>query len=335
MQRGLIMATVTSSQPLSFDLLSGFTTGFCIEQIIASASQSEFQTQTPQGLLIVGCGSQPNLQENWVRDVVSQWKIRTAVNQCDGLPGFHTCTEGSSLSKVISKCRSIGSLLPVQKLLMTDVQPASNSNKRSRLFVITRFDRISKNESDQFLASQCIDFLLESSSLLVVTLPSHPSTLDLHPALASRLCAGFLLPIPTRASSIEKTHRDRSASVATYKSKIQVPHKKIRQEIDRKTTDTIKKIIRTVAKHFGILPDDITSGSQRRCHVRPRGFAMYCVRQMTNLSSHEIGRNFGGRDHSTVLHSLKVTTKIIQQDQNALADLHEITSTLQNTKRYR
>ncbi len=333
MQRGLIMATVTSSQPLSFDLLSGFTTGFCIEQIIASAAQSEFQMQTPQGLLIVGFGSQPNSQKNWIRSVINQWNIRTALNQCDGQPGFHTCTEGSSLSKVISKCRSIGSLLPVRKLLMTDAQPASSSNDCSRLFVITHFDRISKNESDQFLASQCIDFLLESSSLLVVTLPSHPSTLNLHPALASRLCAGFLLPIPTRASSIEKTHRNSSASDASYRSKIQVSHKQLRREIDRKTTDTIKKIIQTVAKHFGILPDDITSGSQRRCHVRPRGFAMYCVREMTNLSSHEIGRNFGGRDHSTVLHSLKVTTKILQQDANASADLHEITSTLQNTKR--
>jgi chromosomal replication initiator protein len=66
--------------------------------------------------------------------------------------------------------------------------------------------------------------------------------------------------------------------------------------------------------------------------VRPRGFAMYCVREMTNLSSHEIGRNFGRRDHSTVLHSLKVTTNIIQQDQSAWADLQEIISTLQLTK---
>ena len=333
MQRGLTMATVTSSQPLSFELLSGFTTEYCIEKIVASAAQSEFQTQTPQGLLIVGCGSQPNLQENWLRNIINQWEIRTALNQCDSLPGFYTFTEGSSLSKVIRKCRSTGSLLPVQKLLMTDAQPVDDSNDRSRLFIITRFDCISRNESDQFLASQCIDFLLGNSSLLIVTLPSHPTTLGLHPALASRLCAGFLLPIPTHTSFIQKRLQKSSTSTASHESKIQISHKKLQQKIDRKTTDVIKKIIQNVARHFGILPDDITGGSQRRCHVRPRGFAMYCVREMTNLSSHEIGRNFGGRDHSTVLHSLKVTTKILQQDQNALADLHEITSTLQNTKR--
>ena len=332
MQRGRTMATVTPSQPLSFDRLSGFTTRFCIEKIVASAARSECQTQAPQGILIVGCGGQQNLQEHWVFNVIAQWETRTAQNKDDDLTGFYTRIDGSSLSKVIRKCRSIGSLLPVHKLLMTDPLSTCNSNDCSRLVVITNFDRISKNESDQFLASQCIDFLLENSSLLVVTLPSHPTTLDLHPALASRLCAGFLLPISTHTSCVEKIPQSSSALNTSQGSKIQVSHKKSRREIDRKTTDAIKKIIRTVARYFDVLPDDITGNSQRRCHVRPRGFAMYCVREMTNLSSHEIGRNFGRRDHSTVLHSLKVTMNIIQQDQNAWADLQEIISTLQLTK---
>ncbi|HBU37700.1 MAG TPA: hypothetical protein DEB70_07840 [Planctomycetaceae bacterium] len=73
------------------------------------------------------------------------------------------------------------------------------------------------------------------------------------------------------------------------------------------------------------------NGSQRRCHARPRGLAIYCVREMTNLSSHEIGKLFGGRDHSTVLHSLNVTTKILQQDQGTDADLRTIKSRLERT----
>ena len=333
MQRGRTMATVTPSQPLSFDRLSGFTTKFCIEKIVASAARSEYQTQAPQGILIVGCGGQQNLQEHWVFNVIAQWETRTAQNKDDNLTGFYTRIDGSSLSKVIRKCRSIGSLLPVQKLLMTDPLSTCNSNDCSRLVVITNFDRISKNESDQFLASQCIDFLLENSSLLVVTLPSHPATLSLHPTLASRLCAGFLLPVPTNTPYAQKAHSNISASNASRKPKLHGSRKKIRQEIDRKTKDAINKIIHTVARHFEILPDDIRNGSQRRCHVRPRGLAMYCVRELTDLSSHEIGRTFGGRDHSTVLHSLKVTTKMLQQDQSACADLQKITSTLQFTKR--
>ena len=333
MQRGRTMATVTPSQPLSFDRLSGFTTRFCIEKIVASAARSECQTQAQQGILIVGCGGQQNLQENWVCDVITQWETRTTLNKEDDLTGFYTRIEGSSLSKIIRKCRSIGSLLPVQKLLMASPQSTYNVNDRSRLVVITHFDRISKNESDQFLASQCIDFLLENFSLLVVTLQSHPATLNLHPTLASRLCAGFLLPVPTNTPYAQETHSNSSASNASRTPKLHVSRQKIRQKIDCKTTDAINKIIHTVARHFDILPDDIRNGSQRRCHVRPRGLAMYCVRELTGLSSHEIGRTFGGRDHSTVLHSLKVTTKMLQHDQSAWADLQEITSTLQFTKR--
>ena len=78
MQRGRTMATVTPSQPLSFDRLSGFTTKFCIEKIVASAARSECQTQAPQGILIVGCGGQQNLQEHWVFNVIAQWETRTA-----------------------------------------------------------------------------------------------------------------------------------------------------------------------------------------------------------------------------------------------------------------
>ena len=83
MQRGRTMATVTPSQPLSFDRLSGFTTKFCIEKIVASAARSECQTQAPQGILIVGCGGQQNLQEHWVFNVIAQWETRTAQNKDD------------------------------------------------------------------------------------------------------------------------------------------------------------------------------------------------------------------------------------------------------------
>ncbi|HAO71340.1 MAG TPA: hypothetical protein DCR06_01925, partial [Planctomycetaceae bacterium] len=101
------------------------------------------------------------------------------------------------------------------------------------------------------------------------------------------------------------------------------------QMFDAKATDTVNRIIFAVARHFSVTEKDIRHGSQRRCHVRPRGLAIYCIREMTDLSSHDIGRFFGGRDHSTVLHSLKVTTKILQQDHGTKADLRAIRSRLQ------
>ena len=172
--------------------------------------------------------------------------------------------------------------------------------------------------------------MLASSSLVLVTLPNHPSTLDLHPSLASRLSAGFLLHIPDVSSSANKKKKKeketkRSQDPSGHKHDTTMP-----QPINVQATNIVKRIIFTVARHFSLTEKDIRNGSQRRCHVRPRGLAIYCIREMTDLSSHEIGRLFGGRDHSTVLHSLKVTTKILQQDQGAMADLQEIRSRLQH-----
>ena len=198
------------------------------------------------------------------------------------------------------------------------------------MVVMNRIDRISKNESDQFMAGQCIDLLLTHFSLVLITLPNHPATLDLHPFLSSRLSAGFLLHIPNGSSSTQQKKKKGYAKIAPTLPGRE-PHTKKPRPIDVKEIDTVNRIIFAVASHFRVTDKDIRNGSQRRCHVRPRGLAIYCVREMTNLSSHEIGRLFGGRDHSTVLHSLKVTTKILQQDQGADADLRTIKSRLGHT----
>ena len=52
---------------------------------------------------------------------------------------------------------------------------------------------------------------------------------------------------------------------------------------------------------------------------------MYLVRRMTNLSTPDIGREFGGRDHTTVLHSLEQIEKKIKQDDIFAQTIREIT----------
>jgi chromosomal replication initiation ATPase DnaA len=197
------------------------------------------------------------------------------------------------------------------------------------MVVINRMDRITKNEQDQFMARQYIDLLLTHSSLVLVTLPNHPSTLDLYPSLASRLSAGFLLHIPNESSSTQQRKREKKTAKRLQTRPGHEHDTKTPQMFDAKATDTVNRIIFAVARHFSVTEKDIRHGSQRRCHVRPRGLAIYCIREMTDLSSHDIGRFFGGRDHSTVLHSLKVTTKILQQDHGIKADLRAIRSRLQ------
>ena len=320
--------------PLSFDLLAGLTFDFCIEKIVTSAAQSARPTPEKEGLLVVGFGGQKNSCEDWLLNAIRLWETQSCDKTTDSPCRLWTRTEGSELSTVLKKYRSVGSLLPVQRFLRTNNQRADISTDSLSMAIINRIDRITNNESDQFMAGQYIDLMLAFSSLVLVTLPNHPSTLDLHSCLASRLSAGFLIPIPDVSSSIhqkKKKERDtkRSQALPGHKHNTTMP-----QPIDVRATDIVNRVIFAVARHFSLTEKDIRNSSQRRCHVRPRGLAIYCIREMTDLSSHEIGRFFGGRDHSTVLHSLKVTTKILKQDQEAVADLRVIKSRLRHPNIY-
>jgi chromosomal replication initiator protein len=72
---------------------------------------------------------------------------------------------------------------------------------------------------------------------------------------------------------------------------------------DRKVT--IDEIIRKVSEHYNIRMSDILSPKRTRTIARPRQVAMYLAKQLTSRSLPEIGRRFGGRDHTTVLHAVR------------------------------
>jgi chromosomal replication initiator protein len=71
-------------------------------------------------------------------------------------------------------------------------------------------------------------------------------------------------------------------------------------------------VISIAADYFDVSPDDIRSANRSRPLVTARQVAMYLCRELTDLSLPQIGRRFGGRDHSTVIHA---TNKIRQQMQ--------------------
>ena len=65
---------------------------------------------------------------------------------------------------------------------------------------------------------------------------------------------------------------------------------------------TPELIIEVVARHYDLSPQDITGKNRSQGIALPRQIAMYLCRRMTSLSTTSIGRAFGGRDHTTVLH---------------------------------
>jgi len=77
---------------------------------------------------------------------------------------------------------------------------------------------------------------------------------------------------------------------------------------------TIEEIQKQVASHFNIRISDMHSARRARSVARPRQVAMYLAKQLTSRSLPEIGRKFGGRDHTTVMHAVRKVDELREHD---------------------
>ncbi|GGA38070.1 chromosomal replication initiator protein DnaA [Pelagibacterium lentulum] len=76
----------------------------------------------------------------------------------------------------------------------------------------------------------------------------------------------------------------------------------------------IEDILKIVARHYKVPRTELLSSRRSRDVVRPRQIAMYLAKSLTSRSLPEIGRRFGGRDHTTVLHSVRKVEQLMSQD---------------------
>ncbi len=84
---------------------------------------------------------------------------------------------------------------------------------------------------------------------------------------------------------------------------------------------TIEEIQKRVAEHFNIRISDMHSARRARSVARPRQVAMYLAKQLTSRSLPEIGRKFGGRDHTTVMHAVKKVDELRDHDTTFAEDV--------------
>ncbi len=84
---------------------------------------------------------------------------------------------------------------------------------------------------------------------------------------------------------------------------------------------TIEEIQKRVAEHFNIRVADMHSARRSRAVARPRQVAMYLSKQLTSRSLPEIGRKFGGRDHTTVMHAVKKVEELRTSDNSFAEDV--------------
>ncbi|ODT68447.1 MAG: chromosomal replication initiation protein DnaA [Pelagibacterium sp. SCN 63-23] len=76
----------------------------------------------------------------------------------------------------------------------------------------------------------------------------------------------------------------------------------------------IEDILKAVSRHYKVPRNELLSARRSRDVVRPRQIAMYLAKALTARSLPEIGRRFGGRDHTTVLHSVRKVEQMIKDD---------------------
>ncbi|MEC7558467.1 MAG: chromosomal replication initiator protein DnaA [Pseudomonadota bacterium] len=93
---------------------------------------------------------------------------------------------------------------------------------------------------------------------------------------------------------------------------------------------TIDEIQKRVAAHYDVRIAEMFSARRARNIARPRQVAMYLAKMLTAFSYPEIGRQFGGRDHTTVMHAVRTIEGLIASDKGIAEDVQLLRSLLSN-----
>ncbi len=94
------------------------------------------------------------------------------------------------------------------------------------------------------------------------------------------------------------------------------------------STDQVAKVI---SRRYKVKLAELKSSTRRQEIVRARSLAMYLARQLTGASYHQIGKYFGGRDHTTVLHACRKTQSQLTDDSDLRVTADELTEQLKST----
>jgi chromosomal replication initiator protein len=149
--------------------------------------------------------------------------------------------------------------------------------------------------------------------------------------------ARFDVPMPVLAhiaGQVTQSGRDLEAAVTRLLHHSQFYKKAVTTELaDEVIRDLVRPtdprrirvedILRVVSKHYNVTRADLLSSRRTANVVRPRQIAMYLAKVLTLRSLPEIGRRFGGRDHTTVLHAVRKIEGLVQGDK-ALAEEIEV-----------
>jgi chromosomal replication initiator protein len=255
-------------------------------------------------------------------------------------------------------------------LEIDDIEHFRNRHRRCKLLVIDDLEFVFTKGAAQEELLATLDALGNEQRPVVLTLARLPA-LDsgVLPALASRLVAGYSIevhaPSPLTADEILRllvkrvdpelplaellkfcrlqaaplNARDLDAFVALCSQ-----HRKIAgivdssvlasiaEQVSSGTVPTVASIAKAVARRLGIKLSELRGATRQSKVVRARALAILLSRRMTALSLQHIGAYFGGRDHSTVLHSCRKIDKLLESDSELAAAKNDVEIELHSRK---
>jgi chromosomal replication initiator protein len=224
---------------------------------------------------------------------------------------------------------------------------------RCDLLVIDDLHRLAEKPAAQQFLITALDTLVRRGSLVLATLrsPVGSDAMDeLSPALASRLSGGLIVrlapPGPLARQELVRQFASQAGltlgeadisqlvgngrpgrlpTVAAIRSAVlqlaaarQFGSKRgleASPENDAPEPKAVcKRVTAVVANHFGLTAADLTGKSRTKTVAEARGLAMYVARRLTDASYAQIGRQFGGRDHTTVLHACQKITRLVAKE---------------------
>ncbi|HFD33336.1 MAG TPA: chromosomal replication initiator protein DnaA [Gammaproteobacteria bacterium] len=217
-------------------------------------------------------------------------------------------------------------------LLIDDIQFFAGKTRSMEEFFHT-FNTLLEEQKQIILTSdkyprnvEGIDDRLRTRLNSGLTVSIDPPDLETRVAILRKKADAFSLVLPNNvaffiAENFNSNVRDLEGAlqkvVATLRLRhlnkvtLDFAHDALRDQLANNTKKiSIETIKKTVAQHYNIRVSDLNSSKRVRVIARPRQIAMSLSKELTSHSYPEIGKSFGGRDHTTVMHACKKVTEL-------------------------
>ena len=232
--------------------------------------------------------------------------------------------------------------------------------RAAHLFLLEDLHELSsKRAAQQELATVIDDLLSRDRRILITSRQAPAETSSLADGLASRLSTGLTVPltapgvharreviarlakqhgltldramaevladgIPGTVSELNHAILQLKTATGDESAVDPIVAARFLQQRTETQRATLRSITTRVAHYFHVKSADLKGPTRRQSVVRARGLAMYLARRLTRKSLEQVGRHYGGRDHTTVLHACRKTESLLESDPSLRQAVEEI-----------